>query len=77
MYFCPQRKLFTGADSLQIQDIKALLGDKSDEEQKEIPQNSLVDLLSLGRAGAGSNLERLLPHTQEQRDTLLDVFFER
>ncbi|KAF2999245.1 hypothetical protein E8E13_002670 [Curvularia kusanoi] len=59
----------------EIQDIKALLGDRSDEEQKEVPQNSLVDLLSLGRAGAGSNLERLLPRTQEQRDTLLDVYF--
>jgi hypothetical protein len=73
--FCPSLTLVNGANSLQIQDIKALLGDKSDEEQKEIPQNSLVDLLSLGRAGAGSNLERLLPHTQEQRDTLLDVYF--
>jgi hypothetical protein len=51
------------------------LGDKSDEEKKEIPQNSLVDLLSLGRAGIGSNLEQLLPHSQEFRDTLLDVYF--
>jgi hypothetical protein len=60
---------------LQIQDIKALLGDKTDEERKEVPQNSLVDLLSLGRAGLGSNLEQLLPHNQEFRDTLLDVYF--
>jgi hypothetical protein len=52
-----------------------LLGDKSDEEKKEIPQNSLVDLLSLGRAGIGSNLEQLLPSNQEFRDTLLDVYF--
>lgn len=34
-----------------------------------------MDLLSLGRAGAGSNLEQLLPSTQEHRDTLLDVYF--
>jgi hypothetical protein len=61
--------------SSQIQDIKALLGDKSDEERKEMPQNSLVDLLSLGRAGIGSNLEQLLPNNQEFRDTLLDVYF--
>lgn len=40
-----------------------------------MPQSSLVDLLSLGRAGAGSNLDQLLPSTQEQRDTLLDVYF--
>ncbi|KAF2630433.1 hypothetical protein BU25DRAFT_257829 [Macroventuria anomochaeta] len=59
----------------EIQDIKALLGDKTDEERKEVPQSSLVDLLSLGRAGAGSNLDQLLPDTQEQRDTLLDVYF--
>ncbi|KAH7087329.1 hypothetical protein FB567DRAFT_343632 [Paraphoma chrysanthemicola] len=59
----------------EIQDIKALLGDKTDEEKKEIPQNSLVDLLSLGRAGLGSDLGQLLPHSQEFRDTLLDVYF--
>lgn len=59
----------------EIQDIKALLGDKTDEERKEVPQSSLVDLLSLGRAGAGSDLENLLPSTQEHRDTLLDVYF--
>ena len=29
----------------------------------------------MGRAGAGSNLEQLLPNTQEHRDTLLDVYF--
>jgi hypothetical protein len=40
-----------------------------------MPQNSLVDLLSLGRAGIGSNLEQLLPHSQGMRDTLLDVYF--
>jgi hypothetical protein len=51
------------------------LGDKSDEEKNEVPQNSLVDLLSLGRAGIGSNLEQLLPSNQEFRDTLLDVYF--
>ncbi|KAH7386643.1 hypothetical protein DE146DRAFT_680557 [Phaeosphaeria sp. MPI-PUGE-AT-0046c] len=59
----------------EIQDIKALLGDKSDEEKKEIPQSSLVDLLSLGRAGIGSNLDQLLPSNQAFRDTLLDVYF--
>ncbi|KAJ8111291.1 hypothetical protein OPT61_g6079 [Boeremia exigua] len=59
----------------EIQDIKALLGEKTDEERKEVSQNSLVDLLSLGRAGAGSNLHQLLPSTQEQQDTLLDVYF--
>jgi hypothetical protein len=59
----------------QIQDIKALLGEKTDEEKKSIPQNSLVDLLSLGRAGMGSNLEQLLPQSQGMRDTLLDVYF--
>jgi hypothetical protein len=51
------------------------LGEKTDEERKEIPQNSLVDLLSLGRAGSGSNLEQLLPRNQSMRDTLLDVYF--
>jgi hypothetical protein len=34
-----------------------------------------VDLLSLGRAGIGSNLEQLLPLSQSMRDTLLDVYF--
>jgi len=52
-----------------------LLGDRTDEEKKEIPQNSLVDLLSLGRAASGSNLENLLPNTQEQRDFLLEIYF--
>jgi hypothetical protein len=51
------------------------LGEKTDEEKKSIPQNSLVDLLSLGRAGIGSNLEQLLPQSQGMRDTLLDVYF--
>jgi hypothetical protein len=51
------------------------LGEKTDEEKKKIPQNSLVDLLSLGRAGIGSNLEQLLPNSQQLRDTLLDVYF--
>ncbi|KAF2824057.1 hypothetical protein CC86DRAFT_63554 [Ophiobolus disseminans] len=59
----------------EIQDIKALLGDKTDEERKAMPQSSLVDLLSLGRAGMGSSLEQLLPHKLEFRDTLLDVYF--
>lgn len=40
-----------------------------------MPQNSLVDLLSLGRAGMGSSLEQLLPHNLDFRDTLLDVYF--
>lgn len=40
-----------------------------------MPQGSLVDLLSLGRAGMGSNLEQLLPNNCEFRDTLLDVYF--
>ncbi|KAH5039225.1 hypothetical protein HBI75_067130 [Parastagonospora nodorum] len=59
----------------EIQDIKAILGEKSDAEKKEVPQNSLVDLLSLGRAGIGSSLPQLLPNNQEFRDTLLDVYF--
>ncbi|KAL6706734.1 hypothetical protein ACN47E_005276 [Coniothyrium glycines] len=59
----------------EIQDIKALLGVSTDEEKKDFPQNSLVDLLSLGRAGAGLSLDKLLPDSQEQRDTLLDVYF--
>lgn len=63
------------ANPVQIQDIKALLGDQTEEERKEVPQSSLVDLLSLGRAGAGSNLDQLLPDSQHQRDTLLDVYF--
>ncbi|RMZ70936.1 C6 transcription factor [Pyrenophora seminiperda CCB06] len=59
----------------EIQDIKALLGEKTDEEKREVSQNSLVDLLSLGRAGSGANLQNLLPNTQEQRDFLLGVYF--
>ncbi|KAE8842069.1 hypothetical protein PTNB73_00123 [Pyrenophora teres f. teres] len=59
----------------EFQDIKALLGDKTDEEKKEVPQNTLIDLLSLGRAGSGSNLGDLLPSTQEHRDFLLEVYF--
>ncbi|KAH8724757.1 hypothetical protein GQ44DRAFT_617556 [Phaeosphaeriaceae sp. PMI808] len=59
----------------EIQDIKAILGEKTDEEKKEMPQNSLVDLLSLGQAAMCSNLEQLLPHSQEFRNTLVDVFF--
>lgn len=59
----------------EIQDIKALLGDKTDEEKREVPQSTLVDLLSLGRARSQSSLEQLLPNSQEYRDTLLDVYF--
>lgn len=51
------------------------MGDKSDEEKRAIPQNTLIDLLSLGRAGTGSHLEQLLPHSQETRDKLLDIYF--
>ena len=51
------------------------MGDKTDEERKQVPQNSLVDLLSLGRAGAGHSIEQLLPNTKEHRDTLLEVYF--
>jgi hypothetical protein len=40
-----------------------------------VPQNSLVDLLSLGRASMGSNLEQLLPQSLDFRNTLLDVYF--
>lgn len=29
----------------------------------------------MGRAGAGSNLENLLPHSQDHRNALLDVYF--
>ena len=61
--------------SSQIQDIKALLGEKTEEEKKEVPQSCLIDLLSLGRAGSGFNLENLLPTTQEHRDFLLEVYF--
>ncbi|KAF2854182.1 hypothetical protein T440DRAFT_270244 [Plenodomus tracheiphilus IPT5] len=59
----------------EIQDIKALLGDQTDEERREVPQSSLVDLLSLGRARSQSSLVQLLPDSQEHRDTLLDVYF--
>ncbi|KAI8940977.1 hypothetical protein NX059_002227 [Plenodomus lindquistii] len=59
----------------EIHDIKALLGDKTEEEKSEVPQSTLVDLLSLGRARSQSSLEQLLPSSQEQRDTLLDIYF--
>jgi hypothetical protein len=51
------------------------MGDRTNEERKAVPQNSLVDLLSLGRAGMGSNLEQLLPQSLNFRKTLLDVYF--
>jgi hypothetical protein len=60
---------------LQIQDIKALLGNVS-EEEREIPtRNKLIHLLSLGRAKIGVTLQSLLPETEEQRDALLDIYF--
>jgi hypothetical protein len=52
-----------------------LLSDETEEEMKQMPQASLVDLLSLGRAGVGSNLIQLLPASKDSRDTLLDVYF--
>lgn len=67
--------LIVCTDLWQIQDIKALLGDKTDEERREVPQSTLVDLLSLGRAHSQSSLEQLLPNSQEDRDTLLDVYW--
>ncbi|KAF2866599.1 fungal-specific transcription factor domain-containing protein [Massariosphaeria phaeospora] len=62
----------------EIQDIKALLGDRSDsDEEREMPtRKNLVHLLSLGRAKLSVSLQILLPETQEQRDVLLAIFFQ-
>ncbi|KAF2181621.1 hypothetical protein K469DRAFT_588693 [Zopfia rhizophila CBS 207.26] len=63
----------------EIQDIKALLGDGSQRvltDRDKLPNpNSLISLLSLGRARIGITLKSLLPHTQEHCDTLLELFF--
>jgi hypothetical protein len=46
------------------------------EEEREVPtRNSLIHLLSLGRAKIGITLQSLLPETEEQRNTLLDIYF--
>lgn len=61
---------------VQIQDIKALLGDKTDAEDREQPtRNNLVHLLSLGRAKIGDTLQQLLPRSQEQQDAMLELYF--
>jgi hypothetical protein len=60
----------------QIQDIKALLGDKHEAEDREVPTpNNLVHLLSLGRARVGVTLQQLLPQSQQHRDELLSTYF--
>ncbi|KAF2004474.1 hypothetical protein P154DRAFT_485125 [Amniculicola lignicola CBS 123094] len=59
----------------EIQDIKALLGDKSDDEREVPTQNNMVALLSLGRASIGTTLKSLLPETQEMQDALLNLYF--
>ncbi|KAF2715017.1 hypothetical protein K504DRAFT_368193 [Pleomassaria siparia CBS 279.74] len=59
----------------EIQDIKALLGNASEEEQEAPTRNNLVHLLSLGRAKASVNLQELLPETEEHRGALLDIYF--
>ncbi|KAJ4353969.1 uncharacterized protein N0V89_005701 [Didymosphaeria variabile] len=59
----------------EIQDIKALLGDKTDENSDGPTQNNLIHAISLGRAKLGVSLEMLIPESQEQRDALLDIYF--
>ncbi|KAF2679018.1 hypothetical protein K458DRAFT_315506 [Lentithecium fluviatile CBS 122367] len=59
----------------EIQDIKALLGEHTDEGHDGPTQNNLIHLLSLGRAKVGVTLENLLPESQEHRDALLEVYF--
>ncbi|KAF2263940.1 hypothetical protein CC78DRAFT_603201 [Lojkania enalia] len=59
----------------EISDIKALLGDKSEDDREVPAQNQLVHLLSLGRAKIGLTLQQLLPHSREMQDALLDIFF--
>ena len=59
----------------QIQDIKALLGSAEEERHDSPTQNNLINLLSLGRARLGQNLEQLLPTSQDHRDALLDIYF--
>lgn len=60
---------------LKIQDIKALLGDQTDEDKDLPSHNSLVALLSLGRAKVGITLQQLLPQTEEHREAMLEIFF--
>jgi hypothetical protein len=62
----------------EIQDIKALLGERSGEENaadKQFGQNSLISLLALGKAKVGLGLETLLPDSPEHIDDLLDIYF--
>ncbi|ORY00294.1 fungal-specific transcription factor domain-domain-containing protein [Clohesyomyces aquaticus] len=62
----------------EIQDIKALIGDRSENEfvdRENSNPDSLVSLLSLGRAPIGLTLQSLLPKTQEHQDALLELFF--
>ncbi|KAH7122520.1 fungal-specific transcription factor domain-containing protein [Dendryphion nanum] len=59
----------------EIQDIKALLGDKSEDERETPTGINLVHLLSLGRAKIGSTLQAFLPQSQEHQDALLEIYF--
>lgn len=59
----------------EIQDIKALLGDRTDENQDGPTQNNLIHFIGLGRAKLGTSLEMLMPETQEHCEMLLDVYF--
>ncbi|KAL5394175.1 hypothetical protein PMIN06_005167 [Paraphaeosphaeria minitans] len=59
----------------EIQDIRALLGDKTDENSDGPTQNNLIHAIGLGRAKVGVSLETLMPESQEQRDALLDTYF--
>ncbi|KAF2205158.1 hypothetical protein GQ43DRAFT_59111 [Delitschia confertaspora ATCC 74209] len=62
----------------EIQDIKALLGERGEEDadkSKQANPNSLISLLALGQAQAGVTLEALLPRKPEHCDALLDIYF--
>ncbi|KAF2012527.1 hypothetical protein BU24DRAFT_351626 [Aaosphaeria arxii CBS 175.79] len=60
----------------EIQDIKALLGDRSVEEDHDTRSaNNLVHLLSLGRSKTGINLMNFVPSSQEHQNALLDIYF--
>lgn len=61
--------------TFQIHDIKALLSDKSPEDDKDVPtRNNLIHLLSLGRAKIGVTLQQLLPPNQ-QHEAYLNLYF--
>ncbi|KAL1608356.1 hypothetical protein SLS60_003297 [Paraconiothyrium brasiliense] len=64
-----------GRSFSMIQDIKALLGEKTDENSDGPTQNNLIHAIGLGRARLGVSLEMLIPETQVQRDALLDIYF--